>query len=77
MSDNRSLTILETALIAIVILVLSPGGWAAIKYKTLYAFTRSQGGGAEPSADLIFDQAGNLYGTTQGAGDFGAGTVSD
>lgn len=68
MSDNRSLTILETALIAIVILVLSPGGWAAIKYKTLYAFTRSQGGGAEPSADLIFDQAGNLYGTTQGPG---------
>jgi uncharacterized repeat protein (TIGR03803 family) len=39
----------------------------------LYCFQQS---GAEPTyGDLIFDQAGNIYGTTQGGGDFSLGTV--
>jgi uncharacterized repeat protein (TIGR03803 family) len=40
----------------------------------LYSFT---GGvdGSEPLAGLIFDKAGNLYGTTSKGGDAGAGTV--
>jgi uncharacterized repeat protein (TIGR03803 family) len=46
--------------------VLTPGAWAQSKYKTLYKFT---GGGLEESfAGLVFDQAGNLYGTTSGGG---------
>jgi uncharacterized repeat protein (TIGR03803 family) len=58
---------------------LSPngsGGWSEI---TLYSF---QGGsdGASPEAGLIFDQSGNLYGTTQlgggtGCSGTGCGTV--
>src|SRR6202521_5039738 len=69
MSRNRSLWTIGAALlvIIIVILVLAPGAWAASKYKTLHKFT----GGADgelPDADLLFDQAGNLYGSTLGGG---------
>jgi uncharacterized repeat protein (TIGR03803 family) len=52
--------------VIIVIPVLSPGARAASNYKTLHKFT---GGGLEESfAGLVFDQAGNLYGTTSGGG---------
>jgi uncharacterized repeat protein (TIGR03803 family) len=42
--------------------------------KVLYSF---QGGndGADPYASLIFDNAGNLYGTTAAGGANGDGTV--
>jgi uncharacterized repeat protein (TIGR03803 family) len=41
---------------------------------TLYMFTGGDDG-ANPGATLKFDAAGNLYGTTQGGGHFGMGTV--
>jgi uncharacterized repeat protein (TIGR03803 family) len=47
----------------ILILVVVPGAWAASKYKTLTKFTHTKDG-KSPLASLIFDQAGNLYGTT-------------
>jgi uncharacterized repeat protein (TIGR03803 family) len=37
--------------------------------------TFNQKDGAEPNAGLIFDKAGNLYGTTYQGGAYGAGTV--
>jgi uncharacterized repeat protein (TIGR03803 family) len=40
----------------------------------LYPFTGGNDGGV-PAAGLIFDKAGNLYGTTAGGGSGGAGTV--
>ncbi len=40
---------------------------------TLASFTGANGG--NPLAGVIADAAGNLYGTTLGGGDFGAGTV--
>jgi uncharacterized repeat protein (TIGR03803 family) len=40
----------------------------------LYSFTGGADG-ANPQASLIMDPAGNLYGTTNAGGDFGAGTV--
>ncbi len=55
-------------------LVLAPGARAAGKYKTLYRFTGGSDGGSLQTA-LIFDGAGNLYGTTQEGGDYLAGTV--
>ena len=53
--------------IVIAIFLLAPGAWAQSKFKTLYKFT----GGADgyyPYGGLIFDQAGNLYGTTMWGG---------
>jgi uncharacterized repeat protein (TIGR03803 family) len=54
----------------------SNGGW---RYQVLYTFTNGQDG-ANPVSLLLFDSAGNLYGTTQsgglaGCGGFGCGTV--
>jgi uncharacterized repeat protein (TIGR03803 family) len=42
-------------------------------YKLLYAFKGADGSG--PSAGLVFDRAGNLYGTTTWGGANGGGTV--
>ena len=46
------------------------GGWMG---KTLHDFKDKDG--IEPWAGLILDAAGNLYGTTQGGGEYGYGTV--
>ncbi len=47
------------------------GGWTE---RTLHNFGNGTDGGA-PTADLIFDAAGNLYGMTYWGGDYGGGTV--
>jgi uncharacterized repeat protein (TIGR03803 family) len=49
----------------------SNGGWTET---ILYNFTGGTDG-ANPASSLIFDQAGNLYGTTYAGGNFGVGTV--
>ena len=41
----------------------------------LYSFNGGPSDGADPKADLTFDPAGNLYGTTYSGGSFGDGTV--
>ena len=51
----------------IVILVLGTAASAASKYETLYKF-KGKADGAHPIGSLIFDQNGNLYGTTATAG---------
>jgi uncharacterized repeat protein (TIGR03803 family) len=54
---------------------LSPsgGGWI---FSLIYAFEESSNqDGNNPYAGMIFDPAGNLYGTTSGGGQFGFGTV--
>jgi len=45
------------------------------KYKPLYDFCGSDNCPYNPNGDLIFDAAGNLYGTTFQGGDFGAGVA--
>jgi uncharacterized repeat protein (TIGR03803 family) len=76
MSRNKNLFRLsEAMLVAItVILVLAPGAWAQGKYKILHRFRQGTGDGVDPTAGLIFDQSGNLYGVTEfgGAADIGA-----
>jgi uncharacterized repeat protein (TIGR03803 family) len=54
-------------------LMLPAGAGAASKYKVLSRFVGSNG--ANPYAGVIFDAAGNLYGTTYGGGIHGGGTV--
>lgn len=53
---------------------LSPvtGGW---RESVLYSFGGDGGDGANPFAGVIFDEAGNLYGTTKLGGDSSNGTV--
>jgi uncharacterized repeat protein (TIGR03803 family) len=60
--------------VLIVTLLLAPGAWAASKYKTLYKFKAGKDG-SRPSAGVIFDQAGNLYGTTYRGGTYDRGTA--
>ena len=73
MSCTKTLGRLNRTLIVIVaVLVAAPGAWPQDKYKTLYQFGGTGGG---PYADLILDQAGNLYGTTRDGGTDGYGTV--
>ena len=58
----------------IVVSLLAPGAGAQTTEKVLYSFT----GGADgehPHQGLVFDQAGNLYGTTFEGGLYGAGNV--
>lgn len=49
----------------------SNGGWTE---KVLYSFSVGDGG-SQPWSGVILDQAGNLYGTTEGGGAGGCGTV--
>jgi len=46
---------------------------SSASYKVLFPFSGSNG--LEPVAGLIFDAAGNAYGTTQGGGPYGKGEV--
>jgi uncharacterized repeat protein (TIGR03803 family) len=62
-------------IVIVVTLMLAPGAWASYKYKTLYKFKGGKDGKA-PFAGLIFDAAGNLYGTTaEGGPNKSSGTV--
>jgi uncharacterized repeat protein (TIGR03803 family) len=58
--------------IAFAAMTLSAGSsaWAASKYKVLYSF-KSGTDGNFPSGALVFDTAGNLYGTTVNGGSSG------
>lgn len=57
-----------------VVFKLTPGsgGW---NEKILHIFTPHEGDGYNPWAPLIFDGAGNLYGTTSVGGAYGMGSV--
>jgi uncharacterized repeat protein (TIGR03803 family) len=55
---------------------LSPNADGSWKLTTLYSFGGKSDDGGAPMASLIFDVAGNLYGTTSGGGAYrGDGTV--
>ncbi len=54
---------------------LRPGPNGKWKEKILHYFKGGAEDGSEPSAGIVFDAAGNMYGTTVGGGASGAGTV--
>ncbi len=67
---------MKNASYRILLLVLFCGLAAGQTYKVLYAFQGAQAGdGAAPVSGLIFDQSGNLYGTTRLGGATGGGSV--
>jgi uncharacterized repeat protein (TIGR03803 family) len=71
---NMVRIILGILAIVAVTSMLAGAAWAQATFKTLHKFT----GGADGNiaeAGLIFDQVGNLYGTTLGGGAQGLGTV--
>jgi len=77
MNNKRFLGAASAALmIVIAILTVAPSTLAQSKFKTLHKFTGGKDGG-RPVASLIFDAAGDLYGTTWGGGNSGCiGTVN-
>lgn len=44
-------------------------------YTVLHSFNAAESEGCGPTGGLVFDKAGNLYGTTQWGGDYYYGTV--
>jgi len=72
MKPNRSpATLGAVCLVVIVVtLLLAPGAWAGSKYRMLYKFTGGADG-SQPTAGVILDGAGNLYGTTYYGGKIG------
>jgi uncharacterized repeat protein (TIGR03803 family) len=54
---------------------LSPGQGGGWTEKVLHSFNPNGDDGASPMGSLIFDAAGNLYGTTSLGGAYGAGTA--
>ena len=53
---------------------LTPGAKNKWTYNMLYSFTGAADG-AQPTGALVFDNAGNLYGTTYAGGAYGQGVV--
>ena len=53
--------------VVLIALSFTSGAWAKPKYKVLHDFTGGNDGSG-PYGSLIFDQQGNLYGTTAGGG---------
>jgi uncharacterized repeat protein (TIGR03803 family) len=76
MSYKKFLGAASAALMIVIVftLALAPAAGAASKYKVLYKFAHPANG-ANPQGNLIFDAAGNLYGTTYIGGARNMGTV--
>lgn len=76
MSHKKSLASLSKALLVLVmvLLVTAPSAWAQGRFKLLHEFKEGEGG-EFPLAGVIFDTAGNLYGTTYNGGASGDGIV--
>jgi uncharacterized repeat protein (TIGR03803 family) len=68
---NRRVVFRSSFLAMALVLVIAATGWA--QHQQAYSFTRFNG--ANPSGPLVADQAGNLYGATQGGGQIDSGTV--
>ena len=53
---------------------MSPNSSGGFKFQTIHYFSQATGDGANPGSSVVFDAAGNLYGTTPDGGN-GCGIV--
>ena len=80
-SNGKRAAIMSTvtltgAILLLLTIVMMTTASASAQEKVLHSFTSSGGDGAYPlRGGLIFDAAGNLYGTTTWGGTYGNGTV--
>ena len=74
MRDKRLSSGFTAALAILSLALLVTTAWAASHETVLHSFGNGTDG-AGPRADLIFDAAGNLYGTTINGGTYSGGTV--
>ena len=76
MTRNKAISTFAAGLMIVIVitLVLASGASAQTKFKTLYKFKDGKDGN-QPIAGVVFDNAGNLYGTTQLGGSYGHGIV--
>jgi uncharacterized repeat protein (TIGR03803 family) len=76
MQSSRRLILFVAALTAVFgSLTIAPPLFAANTEQVLYSFGVGNSDGSKPLAGLVFDKAGNLYGTTYQGGYNGAGMV--
>jgi uncharacterized repeat protein (TIGR03803 family) len=75
--ESKKLSFGFTVLLAVFTVALFAACMPALaqQEKTLHSFNPNGGDGLRPSAGLILDAAGNLYGTTVWGGTYGRGTV--
>ena len=74
--QNKKLSMgLRAALAIFTVTLLATSTWAAANEKVLHSFDPKLTSGAYPQAGLTLDKNGNLYGTTNRGGSYGAGTV--
>ena len=66
---------LRAALAIFTVTLFVTSTWAATHEKVLHNFNNNGTDGGTPYAGLIFDAAGNLYGTTGWGGTHNVGTV--
>src|SRR5664280_870386 len=72
--NKRSIQVMATLAIFITIL-FATSTWAAAEDTVLHSFSNNGTDGIVPDGGVIFDAAGNLYGTTWAGGTYRAGTV--
>src|SRR5580692_4105775 len=77
MPNNKAIIVLAVAAVLFGSLALPSPASAASSEQVLYSFcsTSGCGDGEQPTAGMIFDKLGNLYGTTTKGGFYGQGTV--
>jgi uncharacterized repeat protein (TIGR03803 family) len=75
MRDKGFFIGLRAASAILAVTFLATNSWAAARERVLHSFSGSGGDGQSPLGSLVFDSAGNLYGTARYGGAYDDGAV--